>query len=188
MTTSFIRTPFAVAGIAALALAAAPTAAAETASPSTAPLDTTQELVDAAGNVVTGWTIGELEPADDALPGYQVVGELWEADAAVEAIKGSVTPIVSNFNARAANGDTYRVIFSVPAPEGVNPSTLQEGQSSEGELYFDVTGAAPDSIVYNAGGQDLLIWTSSAEAEEEALVEEIVEEVIVEEIVAEDTQ
>lgn len=79
---------------------------------------------------MTGWTIEEFEPADDALPGYQPVGQLWEADATVKAIKGSVTPIISNFNLRAANGQTYRVIFTVPAAEGVNPSTLTEGQSA----------------------------------------------------------
>ncbi|WP_264076742.1 MPT63 family protein [Mycolicibacterium houstonense] len=158
---NMLTTPFAIAGAAALALAAAPQAAAETAYPATAEVGSTQELVDASGGVVTGWTIEEFEPADDALPGYQPVGQLWEADATVKAIKGSVTPIISNFNLRAANGQTYRVIFTVPAAEGVNPSTLTEGQSAEGELYFDVTGAAPDSVVYNAGGRDLLIWKGS---------------------------
>jgi len=28
-------------------------------------------------------------------------------------------------------------------------------------LYFDVTGAAPNGIVYNDGLQDILIWTSN---------------------------
>ncbi len=148
-------TPLAVAGIAVIGLTTTPIAMAE---PTVTPFDTTQELVDAGGAVVTGWTVEELEPADDTIPGYHPAGQLWEADVTVEAVKGAVTPIIPNFSVRAANGDTYRVVVVLPAPEGLNPSTLQQGQSAEGELYFDVTGAEPDSVVYSAGGHDLLIW------------------------------
>ncbi len=155
MKIRMFGTSVAVAGVAAIGLAAAPSAMAE---PTVTPFDTAQELVDAGGAVVTSWTVEELEPADDAIPGYHPAGKLWEADVTVEAVKGAVTPIIPNFNVRAANGDTYRVVVVLPAPEGLNPSTLQQGQSAEGELYFDVTGAEPDSVVYNAGGHDLLIW------------------------------
>ena len=110
-----IMTPMAVAGIAALGIAMAPMAAADS-YPTTASFGATQELVDASGAVVTGWTVGELEPSDDVLPGYQPVGTLYEADATVTAVKGTVTPIIANFNARAANGETYRAIFTVPTP------------------------------------------------------------------------
>jgi hypothetical protein len=34
-----------------------------------------------------------------------------------------------------------------------------EGEKTSGEVYFDVTGDATDSVVYNAGGDDLLVWT-----------------------------
>ncbi|BBY82423.1 MPT63 family protein [Mycolicibacterium pulveris] len=174
MKTS-IMTPMAVAGIAALGIATAPMAAADS-YPTTTSFGATQELVDANGAVVTGWTVGELEPSDDVLPGYQPVGTLYEADATVTAVRGTVTPIIANFNARAASGETYRAVFTVPTPEGVNPATLTEGASSEGELFFDVTGPAPNSIVYNAGGRDLLIWTDGAAAPEVIVEEEVVAE------------
>ena len=64
----------------------------------------------------------------------------------------------SNFNARARSGQTYRVLFGVATPQGVNPSTLGQGESTTGTIYFDVTGDAPDSVVYNAGGPDLAVW------------------------------
>jgi Domain of unknown function (DUF1942) len=71
---------------------------------------------------------------------------------------GGATPIVSNLNARAKSGQTYRAPFGVATPQGVNPSTLAPGEKTTGKVYFDVTGETPDSVVYNAGGQDLLVW------------------------------
>ncbi|MGE0216297.1 DUF1942 domain-containing protein, partial [Mycolicibacterium sp.] len=78
------------------------------------------------GAVVQRWTITGLEPSTDTIP-YPVNGTLWEATATDEAVAGAVTPIISNLNARAANGDTYRVLFGVATPQGVNPSTLAQG-------------------------------------------------------------
>jgi hypothetical protein len=109
------------------------------------------------GNVVQGWTIGNLKASSDVIP-YPVAGTLWEATASDQAIEGSATPIVSNLNARAKSGETYRVLFGVATPQGVNPATLAQGQKTTGKVYFDVVGDAPDSVVYNAGGQDLLVW------------------------------
>lgn len=189
MRTSTTTTPVAIAGIAALGLTIAPAAAADptapmAAYPATGSFGTMQELVDASGAVVTGWTVGPLEPSDNVLPGYQPVGTLYEADATVTAVQGSVTPIISDFNARAADGQNYRVLFGIATADGVNPSTIQQGESTEGELFFDVTGAVPDSVVYNAGGRDLLIWTGGAVSEEivdEVIIEETPDEVVVEE-------
>jgi hypothetical protein len=31
-------------------------------------------------------------------------------------------------------------------------------KKTTGKVYFDVTDDTPDSVVYNAGGQDLLVW------------------------------
>lgn len=117
------------------------------------------KLVD--GAVIQGWTITNLKPSSDVIP-FPVRGTLWEATATDQAIQGSATPIVSNLNARSADGQTYRALFEVATPQGVNPSTLAPGQETSGKVYFDVTGASPDSVVYNAGGQDLLVWTRSA--------------------------
>lgn len=122
-------------------------------------LGTQGKLVD--GAVIQGWTVTNLKPSSDVIP-YPVTGTLWEATATDQALQGSVTPIVSNLNARAADGQTYRSLFEVATPQGVNPSTLAQGQETSGKVYFDVTGSAPDSVVYNAGGQDLLVWTKPA--------------------------
>jgi hypothetical protein len=109
------------------------------------------------GNVVQGWTISGLKPSSDAIS-YRPRGTLWEATATNEAIRGSVQPIVSNLNARTASGDDYRVLFGVATPQGVNPSPLAQGEKTTGKVYFDVTGANPDSVVYNAAGDDLVVW------------------------------
>jgi Domain of unknown function (DUF1942) len=113
------------------------------------------ELVD--GNVVQGWTIRDLKPSADAIP-HSAAGTVWEATASDTAIQGTVIPVVSNLNARARNGDTYRVLFGVATAQGVNPATLGQGQTTSGKVYFDVTGAAPDSVTYSAGGDDLIVW------------------------------
>lgn len=103
------------------------------------------------------WTVSDLKPSDDTIP-YRPAGRLWEATATDEATNGSTTPIVSNFNARAHSGQSYRELFQVASSEGVNPSGLAQGQKVSGKLYFDVTGDAPDSVTYNAGGPDLGLW------------------------------
>jgi hypothetical protein len=109
------------------------------------------------GNVVQGWTISNLKASTDVIP-YPVAGTLWEATATDQAIAGSSTPIVSNLNARASDGRTYRVLFGVATPQGVNPATLGQGQKTSGKVYFDVVGESPDSVVYSTSGQDRLVW------------------------------
>jgi hypothetical protein len=86
-----------------------------------------------------------------------VSGTLYEATATVQAVEGTATPVVTDFNARTATGASYH---AVPAPTatGVSPAPLQAGASNTGKIYFDVTGPAPESVVYSNGGQDLLIW------------------------------
>jgi hypothetical protein len=136
-----------------IGMAGAPIAVSDT---HTTTLGSQVELVD--GAVMQGWTVTDLKPSSDVIP-HPVRGTLWEATATDVAITGSATPIVSNFNARARNGDTYRVLFGAATPQGVNPATLAQGQHTTGKLYFDVTGdASPDSVLYNAGGPDLLLW------------------------------
>jgi hypothetical protein len=109
------------------------------------------------GGVVQGWTITGLKPSSDVIP-YSAHGTLWEATATSEAIQGSVQPFVSNLNARAGDGDNYRVLFGVATPQGINPAGLAQGEKATGKVYFDVTDANPDRVVYNDGGQDLLVW------------------------------
>lgn len=148
----------ATAAATALAMGGAPIASADT---EVQWLGQPGELVN--GSVVQHWTVSHLKPSIDVLP-YQPVGTLWEATASDEAIAGNVMPIVSNLNARAKNGDTYRVLFGVATPEGVNPATLAQGQKTTGKIYFDVTGASPDSVFYSSGGPDELLWLEAPPA------------------------
>jgi Domain of unknown function (DUF1942) len=159
-------TTIASAAVAPLAVAAVTIATAATASaadPTVAGFGAREQLYDGGGAVIAGWTISDLRPSSDAIP-YPVAGKLYEATATVEAGQGGVTPIVSNFNARAADGGTYRALYSVATAQGVNPSTLPPGGKTTGKVYFDVTGANPNSVVYNDTVQDLLIWTGGAAA------------------------
>jgi hypothetical protein len=145
--TSALAAAAAIAAAGSVGIIGAPTAAAD--------IGAQAKLVD--GNVVQGWTITGLKTSSDPIP-YPVAGTLWEATATDEAIQGGATPIVSNLNARARSGQTYRALFGVATPQGVNPSTLAQGEKTTGKVYFDVTGDTPDSVVYNAGGEDVLVW------------------------------
>lgn len=153
----------ALAAVATAAAAAVAVAGAQVASADTEVkwLGQPGELVN--GTVVQHWTVSHLKPSTDAIP-YRPVGTLWEATASDEAISGSVTPIVSNLNARAKNGDTYRVLFGVATEQGVNPSSLAQGQKTTGKIYFDVTGESPDSVFYSTGGQEELLWLEAPPA------------------------
>ncbi|MCV7024382.1 MULTISPECIES: MPT63 family protein [Mycolicibacterium] len=115
------------------------------------------ELVD--NGVVQAWVVSDLRRSADVID-YPVHGTLWEATATGVAVAGTVTPVVSNFNARAADGATYRVLFGAATPLGVNPATLAERQHTTGKLYFDVTGTAPETVVYNSMGTDRAAWVA----------------------------
>jgi hypothetical protein len=156
-TTTVLAAAATVATAGAVGLITAPISAAEDVTTTT--VGSQAKLVD--GNVIQGWTISDLRPSSDAIP-YSVAGTLWEATATDEALQGSATPIVSNLNACARSGEVYRVLFGVATPQGVNPATIAQGQKTTGKVYFDVTGDAPDAVVYSAGGQDLLAWAQAA--------------------------
>ncbi|CPZ28164.1 immunogenic protein MPT63 [Mycobacteroides abscessus] len=104
-----------------------------------------------------------LKVSTDQLP-YQPKGTLWEATATDEAIQGSVIPIVANFNAKANDGETYRVLYGVASAQGVNPGTLSQGEKTTGKIYFDVTGANPETVTYTSGDEDLLTWKAAPAA------------------------
>ncbi|MCH9736818.1 MAG: MPT63 family protein [Actinomycetia bacterium] len=154
MTNTFSTALGAAAAALAIGLIGAPAAAADQVTTTT--LGGPAALVD--GGVTQVWTVSGLQPSSDVIPA-QLQGRLWEATATDQAIVGDVQPVVSNFNARAKNGDTYRVLFGVATAQGVNPAPLAQGQHTpHGKLYFDVTGADPDSVVYDSLGTDLLLW------------------------------
>ncbi|MEB3020815.1 MPT63 family protein [[Mycobacterium] crassicus] len=129
--------------------------------PPTQPIGTQGTLAEGPG--VHGWTINDLRPSSDAIP-YQPRGTLWEATATDEAIQGTVFPIVANLSARSPSGQNYQSLFTVPTPQGLVPTALTQGQKTSGKVYFDVTGDAPNSMVYQGGGADLIRWVTPAPA------------------------
>jgi hypothetical protein len=88
-----------------------------------------------------------------------VSGTLWEATATVKAIRGTVTPAISQFNAVAPNQAAYRVLWEVASPANISGASIPQGAQATGKIHFDVTGAAPTTVTMNNGMEDLLIWT-----------------------------
>jgi Domain of unknown function (DUF1942) len=156
-TTSTVKTVIGAAGIAAASIAAAATASA--APPNIQGFGTSEPLID--GSLVTNYTVSNLQPSSVAIPGYTPKGTLYQADITARSDGGLVTPMVNDFIARGPNGQNYRVIDKVQAPGSLNPAPIPQGSESTGTLYFDVTGAPPNGVVYNDGMQDILIWTSN---------------------------
>ena len=141
-----------------LSIALAPTAVAAPTDPTVDTFGGWNRLVDDGGAVITIWMVSDLKPSTDSIPGYPLAGKLWEATATVRAAKGTVTPIIPDFNARAASGVNYPVLWQAATPAGVSGATIPQGAKSTGKLYFDVTGPAPTQVVYSSGGTDLLLW------------------------------
>ena len=156
METTAIKTAAATALIAALGFTGAPPAAA--AYPIVGKLGQALTMTDSVGQVQLSWTVGDLRPSTDAMPGYQVAGKLWEATATVKAIQGPVTPAISQFNAVAPNQAAYRVLWQVASPVNISGATIPQGATATGKIHFDVTGPAPTTVTMNNGMQDLLIW------------------------------
>lgn len=156
-TTTTVQTAIGAAGIAAVSVFAAATASA--APPNIQGFGTSESLID--GPMVTAYTVSNLQPSTIAIPGYTPKGTLYQADVAATSDGGTVTPMVRDFSARGPNGQTYKLIDKVEAPNGLNPAPIPQGSESRGTLYFDVTGAPPNGVVYNDELQDILIWTSN---------------------------
>jgi hypothetical protein len=144
------------AGVATLSVFAAATATATP--PNIQGFGTTESLVD--GPMVTSYTVSNLQASDVSIPGYTPKGTLYQADITATSEGGLVTPMIKDFSARGPNGQTYQLIDHV-VPNGINPAPIPQGSESRGTVYFDVTGAAPNGVVYNDGLQDILIWTSN---------------------------
>lgn len=155
-TSTMVKTAVRAAGIAAAGIFGAGTAVA--APPTTGGFGTSEQLV--VGPLVTDYTVSNLQPADVTIPGYTPQGHLYQANITAQANSGTVTPVVADFNARAVGGQQYRVIDTVPVPNGLSPAPILQGNQSTGTVYFDVTGAPPNQVVYNDGVQDVLLWTA----------------------------
>ncbi len=155
--SSTTKAAIAATGIAAATLFSAATAAAI--DPTVQTFGTAEQLND--GPLVTTYTVSNLQRSTVTIPGFTPAGQLWQADVSAAASSGTVNPLVNFFNARSADGQNYRVLDTVSAPNGLSPAPLSQGAQTTGEIYFDVTGAKPDSVVYNDGVEDVLIWTNS---------------------------
>jgi len=125
-------------GIAAVAVGmAAGTAVPASAANNIKPYGEPESLKDVYGNPMITYTVQGLRPSSDAVFHN---GRLYEANVTND---GGV-PIAALFNARAESGQNYRII----------------GGGIPGKVYFDVVGDTPNSVVYNDGSQDLLVWVS----------------------------
>jgi len=133
--------------------------AASAAYPVVGKLGSTLTMTDSVGQVTLSWKVSDLEPCTDVMPGYRVVGTLWEATVTVNAISGPVTPAVSQFNAVAPNEAAYRVLWQVASTLNISGATIPKGGQATGKIHFDVTGPAPTTVTMNNGMEDLLIWT-----------------------------
>ncbi|EHI10480.1 DUF1942 domain-containing protein [Mycolicibacterium thermoresistibile] len=153
MNSKILAAPVVLATAAGLALA---TAAPAPARPGVADFGATQHLHD--GGVTIAYTLEELEPSDDVVSNVALQGRLWEVSVTVEAVEGAATPVIPFFNARSADGQNYRALFTAVGEEALSGATLGQGQETEGNIYFDVTGAPPTEVVYNDAVQDRLIW------------------------------
>ncbi|ODU22186.1 MAG: hypothetical protein ABS80_17130 [Pseudonocardia sp. SCN 72-51] len=119
-----------------------------------------QQLPDAGGGTQE-WTITALKKSSAVLPGYTPAGRLWEASATVRAAHGTITPLIPNLAAHAKGGH-YPVLWQIATDQGLPGSTLDEGQTSSGTLYFDVTGPDPMAVIYgNGGAAPLMMWCCS---------------------------
>ena len=96
-----------------------------------------EPLNDVYGNPMITYTVQGLRPSSDAVFHN---GRLYEAMVTND---GGV-PVAALFNARAESGQNYRIV----------------GGGIPGKIYFDVVGDTPNSVVYNDGVQDLLVWVS----------------------------
>ena len=129
-------------GIAAVAIGmAAGTAVPASAANNIKPYGEPESLKDVYGNPMITYTVQGLRPSSDAVFHN---GRLYEATVTND---GGV-PIAALFNARAESGQSYRIV----------------GGGIPGKIYFDVVGDTPNSVVYNDGVQDLMVWVSTSGA------------------------
>ncbi|WP_204079741.1 MPT63 family protein [Mycobacterium riyadhense] len=154
--TTMIKTAAAIVSMTTIAVASAPITSA--AYPIVGKLGNELTMTDSVGQVVLGWKVSDLKSSIDIIPGYPVAGDVWEATATVNAISGPVTPAISQFNARTADGVNYRVLWQASGPNTISGATIPQGAQASGKIYFDVTGPSPTIVAMNNGMEDLLIW------------------------------
>lgn len=87
-----------------------------------------------------GYTVTNFAPSKDPVPHN---GKLYGATLVVDGFGGNHNPMIERFGARAESGEFYPAI---------------RGASNMGNLYFDIVGPIPNSVVWNDGVRDILAW------------------------------
>ncbi|MCV7409035.1 hypothetical protein AWC05_06450 [Mycobacterium florentinum] len=151
-TTTTLKAALGAAGLAGASIFTAATADANVQA-----LGATEQAVD--GPLVTEYTVSNLRPSDATIPGFHPAGRLYQVDVTAKSDAGTVQPQISRFAARAFNGTVYPPVNIGPVPNGLDPSPIDPGRQTSGELYFDVTGQRPIGVVYTDGDDDFLVWT-----------------------------
>ncbi|ORW09976.1 DUF1942 domain-containing protein [Mycobacterium kyorinense] len=144
-----IKTATAAVGIAAAGILTATPALAD---PQVVSFGQSAEIPSPGGAI--NYTVSNLQPS-----GHN--DGIWYSDVTAQAVSGSPTPNIADFNARAVNSSTYAVMKGNEV-DGLPNQPIATGSQSSGRLYFDVKGGtAPDSVVYrDAAGVDKVVWKS----------------------------
>lgn len=129
-----------------------------------------QAVIDPNGGEIA-YTVTKLLPSGDAVP-YPLSGQLYEVTVRANAINGLVIPVIPNFSAQTASGQSYPALAGAWTPQGFNSAILLAGGSTSGKIYFDAVGEAPTGVAYNGGGESLVWIEPPAASEEEAAPEE----------------
>ena len=142
-----LKTTAAVTGVAAAGILLATPAFAD---PQVVPFGQMEELSSNGGTI--DYTVSNLQPS-----GHN--DGVWYSDVTATGVSGNATPNIGDFNARAVNSSTFRVMKGNET-DGLPEGPLPLGTPVTGRLYFDVrNGTNPDSVVYrDAGGTDKVVW------------------------------
>jgi hypothetical protein len=101
-----------------------------------------------------GYTAYTLGPSSDPVPHN---GQLYSAKIKINGYGGNADPMIGRFGARALSGVFYPAIG---------------GASNMNKLYFDVVGDVPNSVVWNDGVRDILVWIEGQDPREPDTVSE----------------
>jgi hypothetical protein len=77
-----------------------------------------------------------------------------------KALQGTVIPAVPSFTARSASGVSYPVLADV---SNFSTFPLLQGDTRKGQIYFNVAGEAPNSVVFDNGAGDVLTWVQAGQ-------------------------
>jgi hypothetical protein len=143
-----LKTTAAAVGIATAGILAATPALAD---PAAAQFGQMEEVPSPGGAI--DYTVSNLQPS-----GHN--DGIWYSEVTAQAVSGSPTPNIADFNARAVNSSTYAVMKGNET-DGLPNQPIAAGTQTTGRVYFDVRGGtAPDSVVYrDALGTDKVVWT-----------------------------